>query len=130
MASGMVDATRARSHVRKLIADGMTQADICEAAYVTGSALQILLHGHYTPSRPPQQTINSRTEAALLAVELKVRQPTCRADTGLCSPGGRFAVAGYRVGRCDDCGQLAPIRRRRGLETLTAHPEPAFEGGA
>ncbi len=124
MTGRMVDADRARAHVRQLIAGGMTQADIYRAAGISGAALQILLHGHYTPSRPRQHTIHERTEARLLSVELNVRQPTRRADAGLCMPGQRYTVVGYKVGRCDECGQIAPLRRLLDRTTLIGHPEP------
>lgn len=122
----MVNADAARAHARRLVDGGMRQSDIAKAAGISTAALQILLHGHYTPSRPTQQTIHARTEARLLAVELKLREPTRRADADLCAPGERYTLVGYRVGRCDECGQVAPLRRQYDRTTLIAHPEPGF----
>lgn len=122
MSAKMIDAEPARAHVRQLVADGMRQSDICRAAQVGASALQILLHGHYTPSRVQQETIHATTAARLLAVQFKAPRVKPGADEELCTPGERFELAGYRVGRCPDCGQIAPLRRQYDRVTLIGHP--------
>lgn len=41
----------------------------------------------------------------------------------VCSPGVRYEPAGFRVGRCDDCGQLAATHVvRGGVVQMMSHP--------
>jgi len=128
MAYDMVDAEPVRQHVRDLVARGMRQQDIADAAPVTMAALGILLHGHYAPGRPPQLTINQTSARALLAVKFKPRPAYGRATTAAprCAPAEDFEPAGYHVGRCQACGELAPIRTTDAPggwhTTLIAHP--------
>lgn len=124
----MVDAGPARRHVKDLVARGMRQQDIADAAPVTMAALGILLHGHYAPGRPPQLTINQTSARALLAVQFKPRPAYGRTTTAAprCVPTEDFERAGYHVGRCNTCGELAPVRTTDApggwRTTLVAHP--------
>lgn len=128
MRSHMVDAEPARAHVRQLVEAGMRQSNICRAAHVTGAALQILLHGHYTPSRPQQQTIHITTAARLMAVRFEPR-PSPNDPEVLCRP-SEWEPIGYKVGRCLDCGQIAPVRRQYNRVTLISHPRPDINDDA
>lgn len=120
----MVNADACREHARRLVDGGMRQCDIAKAAGIFPAALQILLHGHYTPSRTKQRTIHKRTADRILAVRLVPNKPARHPAAGLCAPGERYTPVGYRVGRCDECGQLAPTHRLYSRVTLIAHPEP------
>ena len=122
--SRQVPAAPARIHVQSLLDQGMSQAAICRAAKVTSAYLSALLYGQYAPGRPPQLTTDAKTADRLLAVEYT---PSSKRSQ-LCSPDGRFTPLGYRVGRCDDCGQVAPVRSREGVTMLMGHPRPAGEG--
>jgi len=94
-----------------------------------------LLHGHYTPSRPTQQTIHADVAERLLTVKFQAPQPRRGPVERRCAPDTEFQAAGYRVGRCALCGQLAPLRvsYNAGSErpTLVGHPtlDPT-QGGA
>lgn len=120
-----VPAAPARTHVRGLLDQGMTQAAICRAAGVTSSYLSALLYGQYVPGRPPQLTTDTRVADRLLAVEYV---PPSRSAS--CSPGGRFEPVGYRIGRCGDCGQYAPVHTRNGAVVMMSHPRPEPEAQA
>lgn len=124
MSETMVDAAPAREHVRDLVARGMTQQAICRAASVTQAALSALLHGQYEAGRPPQKTIYALTADRLLAVEFEAPAPR-RNGEPLCVPGDRFEPVGHRVGRCLDCGQVAPVQTRDGAAQMLRHPRPA-----
>ena len=109
----MVDAGRAREHVRDLIERGMTLAAISKAADVSPTAVHRLLHGPSTTR--PQGSIHVFREAQILAVQYEPPPAPKR-----CAQGRPFTPLGYHVGRCTDCGQLAPHRDGR----LWAHPHP------
>lgn len=109
----MVDAGRAREHVRNLVERGMTLAAISRAANVSPTAVHRLLHGPSTTGS--QGSIHVRREAQILAVQY-VPPPAPKR----CAQGRPFKPLGYHVGRCADCGQLAPHRDGR----LWAHPHP------
>lgn len=109
----MVDAGRAREHVRDLIERGMTLAAISRAADVSPTAVYRLLHGPSTTRS--QGSIHVRREAQILAVQYAPPPVPSR-----CAQGRPFKPLGYHVGRCADCGQLAPHRDGR----LWAHPHP------
>lgn len=117
-ADGQVDADPSRQHAQSLIDRGMTLTAVAQAAHMSMAALSALLQGQFVPGRPPQRTIYHATAARLLAVEF-VPPP---APTK-CKGGRPFEPAGYHVGRCADCGQLAPMYHDR----LNAHPRPGFE---
>lgn len=106
----MVDAAPARVRVKNLCDAGMRQQAIADAAKVSMAAIGILLHGHYTPSRPAQRTIHADVAERLLAVQFVGSAPRPAAAGQRCEPSERFYDAGYRVGRCADCGELAPLR--------------------
>lgn len=123
MARHMVDATEARNHVRGLVERGMRQQDIAAAADVSPAGLSMLIHGHYAPGRPTQEFIGADRAARLLAVEFAPAPPRARVPgTAWCPRSAEFEIAGYRVGRCRDCGELAPLRPVAGQQVLTAHP--------
>lgn len=109
----MVDAGRAREHVRDLIERGMTLAAISRAANISPTAVHRLLHGPSTTRS--QGSIHVRREAQILAVQYAPPPAPSR-----CAQGRPFTPLGYHVGRCTDCGQLAPHRDGR----LWAHPHP------
>jgi hypothetical protein len=115
-----VPAGPARIHVIGLIDSGMSQAAICRAAHVTSAYLSALLFGQYTPGRPPQKTMCAEVAARLLAVGYD--GPAPKPIPTLCAPGDRFEALGYRVGRCEDCGQLAPVQMRDDRMIMFAHP--------
>jgi len=124
--SHMVDATRARNHVRQLVDGGMRQQDIADASGTSLAAISILLHGHFKPGRPTQQTIKRGVERRLLAVEY-VPRPVAGAPAGetWCPSSPDFEPAGYRVGRCKRCGETTWARTTNtyGDELrLIAHP--------
>lgn len=111
----MVDAGPARLHVQDLVAThNMTLAAIATAANVSPSSVHRLLYGPST-TRPTQGSIHVDRLARILAVQYTPPAPLKR-----CAQGRPFTPVGYRVGRCEDCGQLAP--QRDGL--LHAHPHP------
>jgi hypothetical protein len=126
MTGYMVDAGPARDRVKELVADGMRQQSIADRAGVSNSAVGILLHGHYTPGRPAQQTINVEVEARIMRVRFEAPEPKREPAVRRCTPDTRFELAGYRVGRCDDCGELAPLRVADGpdgyRQVLVGHP--------
>lgn len=124
MTHNMVDASPARKHVQDLVARGMRQQSIAEAAPVTMAALSLLLHGHFTPGRPPQQTINAISAQALLAVKFEPRGPRTRNTELRCPPSPEFEPAGYKVGRCLHCGELTWLWTRGDdcAPLLIAHP--------
>lgn len=133
MSESMVDAAPVRDYVRGLVAEGMSQLAICRAADVTPAALQALLHGQYGPGRPPQKTIYAPTADRLLAVQFEAPAPRGQVEL-LCPPGDGFEPAGHRVGRCLDCGQLAPVRRVPGefgeRDQMIGHPRLVANGSA
>lgn len=120
--SSQVPAGPVRIHVQYLLDQGMKQAAICRAANVTSSYLSALLHGQYVPGRPPQEATDARTADRLLAVHYAPPE-----GPKLCSPEDRFTPVGYRVGRCDNCGQVAPVQTRQGVPVMMKHPRPAAE---
>lgn len=125
MARHMVDAAPAREHVRQLIERGMLQRDIATAANVSPAGLSMLLHGNYGPGRPTQEFIDANRAARLLAVEFVAAPERVRRGyaTTWCPRSAEYEPAGYRVGRCPTCGELAPLRPAAGDQfTLTAHP--------
>lgn len=123
MARQMVDAEPVRQYVRDLVERGMRQQDIAAAANTSPAALSMLLHGHYAPGRPTQEFIGADRAARLLAVKFAPAPPRARVPgTTWCPRSAEFETAGYRVGRCRDCGELAPLRPVAGQQVLTAHP--------
>ena len=107
----MVDATPARNHIRQLVADGMRQQDIADTSGASLAAISILLHGHFTPGRPAQQTIRRDVERRLLAVEFQPRPERHDSQTvPWCPSNAEFEPAGYRVGRCKWCGEITWAR--------------------
>jgi hypothetical protein len=123
MGRHMIDAADARAHVRQLIERGMRQQDIAAAAGVSPAGLSMLLHGHYAPGRPTQEFIGADRAARLLAVEFVPAPPRARTPgVAWCPRAIGFETAGYRVGRCTDCGELAPVQPIAGQPTLIAHP--------
>jgi len=68
------------------------------------------------------QHTGTAVAARLLAVEYTPSaQPTPKPEGPLCTPSG-FEPVGYRVGRCLDCGQVAPVQVRSGVEVMFSHP--------
>ncbi len=123
MARHMVDAAEAREHVRWLVERGMRQQDIAAAADTSPAALSMLLHGNYAPGRPAQEFIGADRAARLLAVEFVAAPERPRvAGAVWCPRSAEFEAAGYRVGRCTHCGELAPVRLSRPEPMLIAHP--------
>jgi hypothetical protein len=124
--SHMVDATRARDHVKMLVAGGMRQQDIADASGASMAAIGILLHGHYTPGRPPQETIRRGVERRLLAVKFAPRPEQSRVNAEpWCPSNAEFESAGYRVGRCKWCGEITWARTTNepgNQMRLIAHP--------
>lgn len=118
----MVDADPVREHVRDLARRGMLQRDICNASGVSSATMGSLLHGRYEVGRPTQLTVHADIAEALLAVEFA--EPVRRAARAAqCGPGMRYVVAGYRVGRCGECGALVATHiGRGGEERLLSHP--------
>lgn len=107
MVDDRVPAAPARMHVLGLVESGMTQAAICRAADTSSANVSALIHSQYNASRSPVVTIDAATASRLLAVQLELPQ----VRSTVCDPGDRFERVGYRVGRCDDCGQLAPLHQ-------------------
>ena len=118
----MVPAGPARAHVQHLLDQGMRQTAIYHAAGTSSAALSALLYGQFKPGRPIQQRIGADLAARLLAVELQA--PSAKPQSPLCAPSS-FELVGYRVGRCGDCGQVAPIQTRNGVEVMFSHPRAA-----
>lgn len=123
----MVDARPAREHVQRLVEGGMRQYVIAEVAGVSGAALSALLHGQFTPGRPPQTTISAAASAQILAVEFEASEPrVTKSAEPRCVPSDQFEAAGYKVGRCVNCGELAPVRTGSVLDgyrkILVGHP--------
>lgn len=123
MTGPMAPAAPVRIHVQNLIADGMTQAAICRAAAVTSAYLSALLYGNYDEARTPMQHTGAHVAARLLAVRNEPSAPKERPEVP-CAPGDRFTPLGYRVGRCDYCGQVAPVQVRAGALVMYSHPRP------
>jgi hypothetical protein len=121
MSGPMVPAGPVRIHVQSLLDQGMRPVTIYKAAKTTSAALSALIYGQFQPGRPPQQTIGAETAARLLAVEY---EPPQAASPALCAPGTRFEPIGYRVGRCGNCGQFAPLHTRDGAAAMMSHPRP------
>lgn len=129
----MVDATRARDHVKTLVDNGMTQQVIAKNAGISLSAVSILLHGQYSPGRPTQRTIRRGVERRILAVEFEPRTDRRRAADPWCFSSAEFEPAGYRVGRCSRCGETTWARTTNtyGDEVrLIAHPTRLAERSA
>jgi len=97
----------------------MRQTAIYHAAGTSSAALSALLYGQFKPGRPIQQSIGADLAARLLAVELQA--PPAKPQSPLCAPSS-FEPVGYRVGRCADCGQVAPVQVRSGVEVMFSHP--------
>jgi len=69
----LVDAERARQHVRRLLRAGMTVRQVEGASGVHRTAIRVLI-GDY-PNRKPSRRIRPSTEKALLAVRVRVYEP-------------------------------------------------------
>jgi hypothetical protein len=122
MRGPMVPAGPVRTHVQNLVNAGMTKAAICRAAGTSSAYLSALLYGNYDPARTPMRETGAPVAARLLAVEyVPPAAPTPKPDGPLCIPSG-FDPVGYRVGRCADCGQVAPVQVRSGVEVMFSHP--------
>lgn len=119
--ASMVEAGPVRAHVQYLIDQGMTQAAIYQAARTSSAALSALLYGQFKPGRPAQQHISADVAARLLAVRFEKPAPK---PLPLCAPGTRFEPVGYQGGRCQDCGQIAPLYIRPGMAVMIRHPRP------
>jgi hypothetical protein len=104
---------------------GMRPAAIYRAARTFSAALSALLYGQFKPGRPEQQHIHADVAARLLAVRFEAPAP--KPEPLLCAPGGRFEAVGYQTGRCEDCGQIAPLYVRPGTAVLIRHPRPASD---
>jgi len=121
----MVPADDARAYVQDLVSRGMSQSAIRRAAGTSSSVISSLLNGQFNAERTPVRAIQADTAARLLAVEF-VPSPPKPEKPDLCDPGTRFQRVGYRVGQCDDCGQLAPLNRLTAAqgygEVLIKHP--------
>jgi len=125
-----VPADPVRAHVQGLLDAGMTQAAVYRAAQASGAIVNALLHGQYVPGRPPMRWISADTAARLMAVEFDPAAVKPKpASEQICTPGARFTPVGFRIGRCADCGQLAPVRSGvGGTQAMFSHPRP--ESGA
>ena len=133
MKGPQVPVAPVRVHVQNLIADGMTQAAICRAATVTSAYLSALLYGNYDEARTPMQTTSCDVADRLLAVRHEPSAPKPRPESTQCPPGVGFEPVGYRVGRCTECGQFAPVHTRDSVAVMTSHPrlpDGAQEPGA
>lgn len=129
----MVDATRARDHVKTLVDNGMTQQVIARNAGISLSAVSILLHGQYSPGRPTQRTIRRGVERRILAVEFEPRTDRRRVAEPWCSSSADFEAAGYRVGRCRCRGEVTWARTTNepgDQVRLIAHPTRLAERSA
>lgn len=115
-----VAAAPVRTHVQDLIAEGMTQAAVCRAAATSSACVSSLLHGQFNAGRTPVQTIGAETARRLLAVRFE--EPALNASQLACAPGERFEPLGFRVGRCGDCGQVAPVQSSHGTLVMFKHP--------
>lgn len=131
MRNVMTDAGPARDHIQDLVKRGMPQSAIIRAARCSPSIVSSLLHGQFNAERTPVRTIQTTTAEKLLAVEFVAPEPGAE-KPDLCDPGTRFQRVGYRVGQCDECGQLAPLNRLTAAqgsgEVMIRHPraeEPA-----
>lgn len=118
--SQSVPAGPVRIHVQSLIDQGMRQAAIYHAARTSSTALSALLYGQFKPGRPAQQRISADVATRLLAVRFEA--PAAQPTPPLCAPGARFEPAGYQTGRCQDCGQIAPLYVRPGMVVMIRHP--------
>jgi hypothetical protein len=120
--AGYVPAGPARARVQELVDAGMTQIAIAKAAGWDKASINRLLHGDFRPGRPPVEAIKSVVSERLLAVELVLPEPA-PVRMPDCAPARPFTPAGYRVGRCGDCGRLAATRiASGGEERLISHP--------
>lgn len=128
MSGHLIDATRVRAHVRRLVDDGMRQSDIAKAAAVSPATISILLHGAFSPGRPMQLNMQCDTATRLLNVLYEPPPERQEPAEGPCVSADRFELVGYRVGRCLDCGQLAPVRRLSVAggyrQQIISHPRP------
>jgi hypothetical protein len=115
----MVDAGPVRDYVRSLVERKMAQQAIAVTADVSVSIISQLLHGRFCPGRPMQESIHRATADRILAVQFAPREPrpNARIPNG-CRPTATFETAGHNVGRCQTCGELAPVYNGR----LTRHP--------
>lgn len=66
-----IDNTQARAHIERLVARGWSQAQIAEAAGLTGATVSEVLSGRYS-------TVRRETAAAILDVRLDQAPPTVR----------------------------------------------------
>jgi hypothetical protein len=127
VSGGYVPAGPVRTHVQGLLDEGMSQTAICIAAGCSASYLSALLHGQYNKGRTPQLTMSTEHAARLLAVRYDGPAPEkAPRKPRMCAPGTRFEPVGYRVGRCKDCGQLAPVQTRAcdSVLVMFAHLRP------
>lgn len=120
----MVPIGPAREHVAGLIARGMRQQAIAQAAGVSEAAVSMLVRGAYKKGDAQRQEITPDLEKRILGVEfvappVRQRKPKCRSAA-------EFTPAGERVGQCVACGALSSLYRGR----LTAHETRPTPGGA
>lgn len=127
MTGPTVPAGPVRIHVQGLIDRGMTQAAICRTANVSSAYLSSLLYGQFNLGRTQQMSTGAEVAARVLAVQFE--ESALKQDP-LCAPGERFAPVGFRIGRCEDCGQFAPVRTRHGVLVMFAHPRPTSDAQA
>lgn len=122
-ASPMVPIGPARERVADLIAQGMRQQAIAQAAGVSDAAVSMLVRGAYKKGDPPRQEITADLQRRILAVKFVAPKPRRR---GKCRSAAEFTAVGNRVGQCLACGALASLYRGR----LTAHVTRQDQGGA
>jgi len=132
----MVPIGPARVHVADLVAEGMRQQDIAQAAGVSDAAVSMLVRGAYKKGDPQRLEITADLEKRILAVEFvapPVRAPKPKAPrkskpvkAGKCRSSAEFKPAGERVGQCLACGALSSLCRGR----LTAHVTRQAQDGA
>lgn len=75
-----VDATRARSHVRKLNDQGVGLKTIAKRAGVSHGAMSKLIYGDSQRGTPPSRRIRPTTEAAILGVTVRDAAGGARVD--------------------------------------------------
>lgn len=115
-----------RAHIKHLIHQGMTQAAIIREADISSAYLSSLLHGEYKRGGAPVIMMNAYRAARILGIRYEPPEPNAKPAPTSCPSGLPFEPIGYRVGRCSDCGQIAPVHRLRGsdgyMDRLMAHP--------
>jgi len=117
-----VPAAPVRAYVQGLLDDGMERVAICRAADVSHQYLSALLNSNQDFGRPAQLTIRADRAERLMAVRFEGPPP--KVEPTICEWSETFQSVGYRVGRCQTCGQFAQIQTREGRAVLVTHPRP------